>query len=259
MTERSRWLTLAMVIFSVLALLAFAACGGGDDDDDGGDGSATPTRDGGDGGDDGGEDSPTDEPDGDGEEDPFAQLDELTEGLDQVTGKISYNITDEDGDVSNMTFYSKPPNSRFDSTDGTTTSIIITTPETTYICDTDSESCLATPGSGDDSSGLGLFGTFLSAEVIAGYVGIAEAAGVDVNQSSESINGIDASCFSWDDDSDEGIDQGKICFSEDAGVMVYQEFTGDSGTTKLEATDYSDDVPDSDFEPPYDVTEIPTP
>ncbi|MEX0683907.1 MAG: hypothetical protein WD904_03350 [Dehalococcoidia bacterium] len=260
-TSAWRFLFLLLSAFAMTALLLATACGG--DDDDGGDEtSATATQDSGDdGGDDGGDDEdPTETEDsgddGGDEEDIFSQLDELTGDLETVTGKISYEITDADGTTSSMTFYAKSPNSRFDTSDGSTTSIIISTPDTTYVCDSSSETCIATPGSGDDVSSLGLFGAFFSSEIIGAYVNVAEAAGVDVEMSDESINGIDATCFSWDEDTALEVDSGKLCFN-DAGVMVYQEFTDDSGTTKLEATEYSDDVSDSDFEPPYDVTEIP--
>ena len=116
MNGRSRWLTLAMALFSVMALLAFAACGGDDDDSGGDDATATATQD---GGDDGGETTETDDSGDDGgddggSDDPFADLDELTEGLDQVTGQASYEVNN-DGNVSTMTFYSDPPNSRLSS------------------------------------------------------------------------------------------------------------------------------------------------
>jgi outer membrane lipoprotein-sorting protein len=247
-----------LALTATLFLVVASACGGDDDDDDGGDNEATATEST-DGGDDGGEETPAEETpadDGDdsGDEDVFSQLDELTNELDAVTGKISYDITDSDGSVSSMTFYAKPPNSRFDSSDGTTTTIIIYTPDTTYICDSDTESCLATPGSGDTGA-LGLVGAFLSPDIISAYVAVAEAAGVDASKSDETINGIDATCFSWDDDSADGVSTGKFCFN-DAGVMVYQETEDDSGTSILEATDYSSDVSDSDFEPPYPVTDL---
>ncbi len=255
---RIRWLLVLLALTAALFLVVASACGGDDDDDDGGDNqpTASDSTDGGDdNGDDGGDETPADGGDDDGgDEDIFSQLDELTNELDSVTGKVSYDITDSDGSVSSMAFYAKPPNSRFDSSDGTTTTIIIYTPDTTYICDSDTESCLATPGSGEETGALGIFAAFVSPEVLSAYVAVAEAAGADVNKSDESINGIDATCFSWDDDTADEVGKGKFCFN-DAGVMVYQETEDDSGTSKLEATDYSSDVSDSDFEPPYPVTD----
>jgi len=251
------WLRIPFVALAMLALVTFAACGGGDDDDDdGGNGDATATASSDSDGDDGGDEQPDDDDGDGGGDDIFAELDEITGDLDSVTGRVTYSITDSDGTESSITFYAKPPNSRFDSTDGDTTSIIITTPEATYICDSDSETCIATPGSGEDS-GSGLLGLYFTPEVIAGYVAIAEAAGIDVERSDDSINGIDATCFSWEEDTDSDVDAGRMCFN-DAGVGVYYEFADDAGISKMEATDYSGDVSDSDFDPPYPVTTIPT-
>jgi outer membrane lipoprotein-sorting protein len=255
--SRAKWLLFLLALTAALFLVVASACGGDDDDDDGGDNGGATATESTDGGDDGGDETPTatndDSGDDSSDEDIFSQLDDLTNELDSVTGQISYDITDADGSVSSMTFYAKPPNSRFDTTDGTTTSIIIYTPDSTYVCDSDTETCLATPSSGDTGA-LGLAGAFLGSDVLSAYVAVAEAAGADVNKSDESINGIDATCFSWDDTSTD-IGKGKFCFN-DAGVMIYQETTDDSGTSKLEATDYSGDVSDSVFDPPYEVTDL---
>src|SRR3990172_2853013 len=98
--SRARWLLMLLALTAALFLVVASACGGDDDDDDGGDdGGATATEPT-DGGDDGGDDSGDDR-------DIFSQLDELTNELDSVTGKISYDITDSDGTVSSMTFYAK--------------------------------------------------------------------------------------------------------------------------------------------------------
>lgn len=254
MNERSRLLTLVLVALSVLALLAFAACGGGDDDDDGGDSggdtspTATRTTD---GGDDGGDDN------GNGSDDPFADLDELTSDLDTVTGKISYRITDTDGQESNFTVYSDGTNTRYDTTDddGAVTTFI-TTADTSISCDSSSETCFSFGGGSSGGGGLNLFAAFLSSDSVGVYVAAAKAAGVDVDTSSESHGGVDAQCFSWTDDvEDSGT--GKLCFAKNTGIMVYQEFTDADGTFKLEVLEYSNDVSDSDFEPPYPVTTIP--
>lgn len=246
-----------MVIFSALALLAFAACGGGDDDDDSGGGNtATATQDGGGGGGDATQDPSDGGDDGGDNSDPFANLGDLAEGLDQVTGRVTYEI-DNDGDVSTMKLYSDPPNSRYDTTDSDgNSSIIIYTADNTYSCSSDPEACFALPS--DDSGGLGGLG-FLSGFFGAGAIGIytaaAQAAGLDVDTSSEEYGGIDAECFSWADPSD---DEGsvKFCFG-DNGIMVYEEIKDSTSSTTITLIEYSEDVSDSDFDPPYPVTTIP--
>jgi len=259
---RSRWnrLLIALSVGLAALLLAAGACGGDDEEkktDGGGTAAATTTSEGGFGE----EITPTEGEDGGNEEDTLAQLENLGSGLENVTGKVTYNIVGDDGSTTSMTFYAKPPNSRFDSTDsGGTTSIIISTPDNMYICGSDSQSCLGYPGSGADTSSLGGFGALLSPEVINTYIQLADAAGVDVNKSDESIGGIDATCYSWEDDTSGDVERFKWCFN-DAGIMVYEEIVSSGSTTKLTASEVSSDVSDSDFEPPYDVitVDIPTP
>lgn len=257
MRERSHWLTLAMVIFSALALLAFAACGGGDDDDSGG--TATATRDG--GGDDGGHPTQTSTDGGDATSDPFADLGDLSNNLEEATGKVAYTQTetDADGNVTSSTFtiYSKPPNSRYDTgdpDDPSAATITISTADTTYICTVADETCVSYPGGG---GGAGLFGGFFSAQTITAYAAAAKAAGIDVNQSSENIAGSDASCFSWDEDVSNDITKGKMCFNDTGQLVLLESEDSDGSKSSMRATEYSEDVPDSDFEPPYDVTAIP--
>ena len=258
MLERSRWLTLAMAIFSAIALLAFAACGGGDDDDDSG-GTATATRDG--GGDDGGDSTPTDDGGDNTDDDPFADLDNFSDSLEGATGKVSYTQTDTDADgnvsTSTFTIYSKPPNSRYDTgdpDDPSATAIVITTADTTYSCSVADETCVSIPGGG--AGGAGLLGGLFSPQIITSYVAIFEAAGIDVNQSDENIAGGDATCFSWDADVSNDITQGKMCFN-DAGQLVLLESEEEDGSkSSMTATEYSEDVSDDVFEPPYDVTDL---
>lgn len=256
MRERSRWLTLAMIIGAALALLAFAACGGDDDDDSGGTNTAAPTQSGGDGGN--GDGTPTETPDGGDngdDEDPFASLDELTQDLDQVTGKITYEI-DTDGDVSTMTLYSNPPNTRYDTTDDSgVTAILITTSEATYSCSSDTETCFSFPSDGTGGlGGLGFLSGFFGAGAVGVYVAAAEAAGFDVDTSSGSYAGQDADCFSWTDPEDSASSV-KFCFGSN-GVMLYEEIKDANSSTTITATEYSSSTSDSDFEPPYDVTTL---
>lgn len=247
-----------MVLFSAIALLAFAACGGGDDDDSGG--TATATPDGGGGSSGHATQQPTDE--GDSSDDPFADLGDLSNNLEEATGKVAYTQTetDADGNVTTSTFtiYSKPPNSRWDTgdpDDPSAATITISTADTTYVCTVADETCVSFPGGG---GGAGLFGGLFSAQVITAYVAAFDAAGIDVNQGSEDIAGSDASCFSWDEDVSNDITKGKMCFNDAGQLVLLESEESDGSKSSMRATEYSEDVPDSDFEPPYDVTELPS-
>jgi hypothetical protein len=246
-------ITLALTLLAGVALLAFAACGGDDDDDattaptgtSQSTGGSTNT---------GGAATATDAPDG-GDDDPLAALQALGSGLEQTTGKTTYQVTNTAGTVSSMTFYSTPGKSRFDSgeTNGQTTSYI-TDSDNSYVCSSTSESCLAYPGG---TAGFNPFAAYISVATVSQYVAAAQLAGVDVDTSNETLAGVDAECFSWEDTSAASdIASGKLCFGED-GVMLYQEITGNTGTTKLEATEHTESVSDSDFDPPYTVSTLP--
>jgi outer membrane lipoprotein-sorting protein len=254
MRKTSHWLRLATIIGAAVVLLAFAACGG--DDDSGGSATATHTAGSSATATEGGGSTHTSEatePADTG--DIFSQLDALTADVDQISGKVSYTNTEEDGTTSTFTFWSLPPKSRFDTTsaDGSSSSYI-TTADSTYYCDSSSQSCISY-GSGT-SGGVNPFGIFFSPTTLQAYVAAADAAGVNVDTSDESINGIDASCYTWQDPSD-STNQGKLCFNSD-GIVVSEEFTSSSGTFSLKATEVSTDVSDSDFEPPYPVTTLPS-
>jgi hypothetical protein len=166
---------------------------------------------------------------------------------------VTYTDTSSSGSTSTITLYSKAPNTRYDTLDSDgSTSSYIETPETTYICTSSDQTCIAQPGSGTASAGLGLFGGLFSSTYVDVLVAAAQAGGVDISKSNETIAGTNASCF-------EGTSSGsteKFCFS-DSGVLLETLTTDSSGTSGLTATSFSSDVSDADFLPPYPVTTIP--
>src|ERR1700674_134433 len=109
-----KWIALAVGLSLSVALLALAACSGGDSTTT----SATATS--------GGSTAThapgttgaptaqaTDTPSSTA--DIASQLAALGGNIKQATGKVTYTSTDSSGTTSTITFYSKPPNSRFDS------------------------------------------------------------------------------------------------------------------------------------------------
>jgi hypothetical protein len=250
----SRWTTLAVTLTVATALLALAACGGDDSTSSATatadshatathktDQNATKTE------------APTDTPSDTG--DIASQLAALGGDIQQVTGKVTYANTDTSGTTTTITFYSKPPNSRFDTVDSDgAISSYIQTSDTTYICSSDAaktdQSCVEETGT-TGGTGLGLAGSFFSPVLVDALAAAAQAQGVDINKSSENIAGTDADCY-------EGTYSGsteKFCFSGD-GVMLAELTTDASGTSGLTATAYSSDVSDSDFQPLYPISTI---
>jgi hypothetical protein len=277
LTAKGSWLYVLLAALAIFALF-FSACGGDDDDDDSNEPTAsadagdddngdnedeTPVVDGDDDG--GDDDSGADDDDGGdgddgGSDDPFEDLDELAGEFEASTGRVTYESTDEDGVTSTITIYSdgEGHRTRYDSIDDSGTFSLITTPDATFTC-SESEgtgSCLQSEGS--DLGGLGLFGIFSNPQALVAYINAFDTSGVDVDTSTEEIAGTDANCFEWSGEVDGDEGSGKVCFS-DSGLLLLGEFdsTTDGTSSSMRATDFSDEVSDSDFEPPYEVIQLP--
>jgi hypothetical protein len=80
----------------------------------------------------------------------------------------------------------------------------------------------------------------------------------DVDISEGEIEGQDAICLSAEVSDPEGEGEGQFCFTNDGIPLLYTgEFSGPDGAAAwhMEATSFSRDVSDADFEPPYPVEE----
>jgi len=242
-----------IVLVAALALLValLAACGS-----DSGDGKTpkagetpasgeTPT----DGGDGGG--------DGNGGDSGLSDLERLaSEASGDFTGKITYEITTESSGqttVQEWTLAQRPPDSRFEivSNEGGEESrtIVIQTAEKSYVCTSagGSEVCFV---SDQTDQYTGLFDPIFDAP--QSIVQDIDTLGLG-DQSERDIAGLHANCFSY---SLAGAES-ETCFS-DEGLMLYLH-TGSAGSSfTYEAKSASTDVSDADFEPPYEVVEIPT-
>ena len=250
-SANGRRLLALLSIGLVAALLLMAACGGGDDEeeDDGGDSQPTATE-----AADGGDETPAGS---DRSDDAAADLSALAENYEDFTGVISYTTTGfADGSFTTMKIYKGESASRVDYESEGRTGTIITTQDALYLCG--EGACIKYPtgdASLDPTAGLT---ALISAESIAEIFGdIPE--GVDVEESSEEIAGVDATCYTYSGDIDEtesGDESGAICVSE-SGLLLRLKFSGGGGGGQFEATEATDDVSDTDFEPPFPVTELP--
>ncbi len=251
--RRSPAWRLFILMIGAIALLGLVAAACGDDDDSGngdGGGDPTATTNDGDGNGDG---------DGDGDGSSLADLASFGDDYKSFNGKVTYSMTGFIGGgsgVGSMTIYQKDGSSRFDisSEDGDIT--FISTPDATYFC-TEGQ-CIQYPADDDTASaGVDAFASIFSADTInEGIDDIPD--GVDVNVSNETIAGIDATCFSATGDLDPdqaGDESSEFCFS-DGGLMLRLAFESAGESGSFEATSASDDVPDSDFEPPFPVTDL---
>jgi hypothetical protein len=246
----SRLFLPALVIF---ALLLFVACGGDDETDTGGDTEPTATERSEE------EDTPEATEESGGDESGgtgTADLSALAAEYSDFTGVVKYETTGfGDDSFSSIKIYRGDGVSRVDYEGTDQTGTFITTAEGSFACA--ENQCIKLPaGQGVDPTAA--FTGFLTAEAIEETYGDVPE-GVDVEQSTEEIAGIEANCYTYSgdlDDAEAGDESGSVCFSE-SGILLRLEFDAASGGGKFEAVEAEEGVSDADFEPPYPVTEFP--
>ncbi len=241
---------IALAAISVAVLLAAAACGGGDGDGGGDQAPAaddTPAADGG------------DEGDGDGE--GVGDLEALAgEAAAGVTASVTYSVTTEtNGDTfeGEWVLVQRPPDSRIEIalTEGGEEfrTIIISAGGESYLCTSGGgeESCLAAGSAETEAGAASLTPLFDAPREI-----VDAAADVDiVKTSQDQIAGVDATCFTLGSGL-LSLGEGEVCFSDEGLLLRMQsEIAGTSSV--FEATSVDFNVTDADFEPPYDVLDLP--
>jgi hypothetical protein len=255
-----------LIAVALLASIA-AACGDGNGGGETPQAGDTPQADGGNGdggdGDEDGDDG-TDGGDGTANGDADAELDDLAalagEASEGVTAKVTYRITTEaDGESfeGEWVLVQRPPDSRFEivaEEDGVEMrTIIITAGGKSYLCFSSGgeESCLATEAETVQGQTASLDPLFDIPREIAEDI---EDVGL-LDSSRRTIAGVDATCFTVSS-ALAGLGEGEVCFSDD-GLLLYMRGESDSESSTFEATSVSTDVTDADFEPPYEIFELP--
>ncbi len=233
-----------LAILGIAGAAAFgAACGGGEEEGEPG----APTKPAG--------EEPTEPSGEDGGGADLGELRDIAGNLEDATFKVTLTFSGEaaaDLGEGEMTWYQKPPNTRFDisaQAEGEEFAfIVINTPDASYAC-TSFPGAGGTCFKGDAQDASNPFAGF--ADIVEGVDEEITAGDVTVRTRIErKIAGVDAVC--WEIESPEG--DGTFCASE-SGIPLLIKTTTPDGTFTLEATDVSTDVSDSDFEPPYEVTE----
>jgi hypothetical protein len=277
---------LFLSLTALLALILVAACFGGDDDDaaEGEDADVTATGeadetqagDNGDDDEDDGDASPTEDSDGSGDDEPSAtpedgdddgsgdgdddgdgdggdEVDaddfrELTEGQDELTYSVTYEVLGSGTEGEDMGFWTiaqdPPKRAVILSFEGSEDRFwLIEDGENSYTCyEADGEGvCLESgPATGDIlPPGADIDETVDEAEE---STSIREIDG-------RTIAGRDARCFEYDDANG---DSGTMCLDEENGVLLLLEGEGFSMTAQEVSTDVDPGV----FEPPFDITDL---
>jgi hypothetical protein len=206
---------------------------------------------------------------GDGEGTDGAGLQELreletlaAEASEGITAKVTYRITSE---AAGETFegewvlVQRPPDSRIEiaGEEGGEEfrTIIISAGGKYYLCTSGAgeETCLATEAEQAEAGTAALDPLFAIPQELA-----QDAEDVDlVGTSQRSIAGVDATCFTVSGAlAGVGEGEGEVCFSDD-GLLLYLGGETAGETFIFEATSVSTDVTDADFEPPYEILELP--
>ncbi len=247
-------LAVALLFALLAAALLFAwlavACNGDDDKDKTPAAGETPAAD----------ETPTadddedEDDDGDGDE-GLSDLEALAAEAEGVTAKVTYKVTMDVAGVSTeqeWVLVQRPPDSRFEiaGEEGGAEfrTIIITTGGKSYLCTAAAgqKMCLASEADEADAGAAPLFDLLSD---------IPQELGEGVDTSQRKIAGVDAACFTASGALTD-IGEGEVCFS-DEGLLLYLRSEVDGASSEFEATSVSTDVTDADFEPPYDIIELP--
>ena len=262
-TRTKSWFSIAAAALLIALFALAAACSSSDDDGDNGngngdDGSPTATAADGDDGDGDG--------DGNGSGDSiFDRIGELSDDYENIEARVVYDFTaregpaDEDGELfdTEMTLISRPPSdSRIEFQIEGVTIVNILTSDASYSCFSAEGLEYCSSGDGDTTS-LPFFGDFTDVDEIRDIVD--DEADVDIDEFDDNIAGEDVQCFRATGDLDGDDGDAVWCFTDD-GVLLLASFAGTTlgveSTFEMRATDFSRDVSDSDFEPPYDELDI---
>jgi hypothetical protein len=181
----------------------------------------------------------------------------LADKFGKATFKVTYQLSGGGATPSQgtMTWYKKGDNMRMDiagEVQGQQENVIlIIRPDTSYYCTSAPE--------------VGEGGTCFSAPSEAGQGVTQTAAELEktltdpnlqvVSTSTRSIAGQGATCYTVKSPDIEG--EFELCMSGDAVPLFSREMVQGTEMT-MEATDFSHDVSDNDFEPPYPVSAMPT-
>ena len=197
--------------------------------------------------------------DGGGDEGLQGLADLASQAAEGVTANVTYQYTSETNGQTieaEWVMVQRPPDSRFEivSSDGGQESrtIVIQTEDKSYVCVSagGSESCFESDQTQSYTAGFAPL--FEIPQTIAGGIGDVGL----VDKSEREIGGVPANCFSVDT-AVLGGGASELCFSDEGILLLLRSEAGGTSFT-FEAKSVSTDVTDADFEPPYEIIEIPT-
>ena len=181
-----------------------------------------------------------------------------SQAAEGLTAKVTYQYTSETNGQTieaEWVMVQRPPDSRFEivSSDGGQESrtIVIQTEDKSYVCVSAGGSGSCYESDQTQSYTAGFAPLFDIPQAIAGDIGGLGA----VDKSEREIAGVHANCFSADAVALGGASE--FCFSDEGILLLLRSEAGGTSFT-FEAKSASTDVSDADFEPPYEIIELPT-
>ena len=242
----------AVLLAVGLLTIAAVACNGGGNGDETPQAGETPAADGGNVDEDG---------DGEGEGEGLNDLESLAAAAAEgVVAKVTYRFTTVmDGETfeGEWVIVQRPPDTRFEfsSTEEgeEIRTIIINAGGNSYLCISagGEETCLETAAAATEAQTAALDALLDVPREIAEDVADVGL----INTSQRSIAGVNATCFTVSG-ALAGLGEGEVCFS-DEGLLLFLQSEVDGSSFTFEATSVSTEVTDADFDPPYDILELP--
>lgn len=182
--------------------------------------------------------------------DAQAELDQLASEFATKDAKIAYEYTStgEAALEGAFTIYWKPPGAwRMDLATDSGDVTLVSSGGKSYVCS--EGQCFESPAA--TALPLPFLTYFTDPSALTGAIDSA-IAGVNVDRSSESIAGQDATCYAF---SGGATGSGQYCFGSDGVLLRLKTSFGGSDFT-LEATTVEGTVTDADVQPPYPITSL---
>jgi hypothetical protein len=185
------------------------------------------------------------------------KLKDLAEEWSKTRVKATFTISMTGTETrSTVTLYRAPPKVRMDVSDEAEgiNIIAISTPDKVYVCSQEGgEQCLAYPPSSDVASIRSFLSSLDPGALEAELSGL--TSNVQIASSNEKVAGDDASCVSVEGNLGGQDSFIKWCFASN-GLLLLESWADAAGTSEWtrQTTDIGT-VSDSDFEPPYPVSE----
>ncbi|MBI4259623.1 MAG: hypothetical protein HY658_03560 [Actinobacteria bacterium] len=192
------------------------------------------------------------------------QLTAFGERWAETDARVAYDVTTSGPDAGApgrfVLYWSPPDRWRMDILSEGETAILIGSPQGTFLCGGAGEEAgclLFPPEQAGAAAGAPFAELFSDPEALQQQIETS-LGGAEVQTSERTIGGVQGFCYTAAGEVEGEAGAAEWCFSESGVPLLIAAESATEGSFRMEATEVSTEVSDSDFEPPYPVTEIPT-